>query len=202
MQYYSTQHTILQKFSGLWLFLRRWAAHPLSMGSLIPSSVGLRNLVKNHIKCMDDEVVVEFGGGTGAITRAILESGIPAQRIYSVELDPQLAEYLQKTFPQIQVICGDARLIDTFLGEDKSGKVGTLIVGIPMVLLPLQLQQDIVEAIFRVLRKGRGFLLFTYCITSPLPMKKLGLTGRRLGWTPLNVPPASLWYYERRKTDE
>lgn len=193
----SSSQTLSQKLSGFWLFLRRWGANPLSMGSVIPSSVGLRRLVQRHVSCEEDEVVVEFGGGTGAITRAILDAGVSGDCVYSVELDTHLAEYLQRTFPEVHVICGDARLIDTFLGEDRVGRVGTLVVGIPMVLLPLPLQQEIIDAIFRVLRLGRGFHLFTYCITSPLPMKKLGLKGRRLGWTPLNFPPASLWYYER-----
>ena len=28
-----------------WVFFQRWLANPLSMGSIVPSSVGLRNLV-------------------------------------------------------------------------------------------------------------------------------------------------------------
>jgi phosphatidylethanolamine/phosphatidyl-N-methylethanolamine N-methyltransferase len=43
---------------------------------------------------------------------------------------------------------------------------------------------------------GKGFLLYTYCITSPLPYRKLGLTARREAWTPLNAPPASVWRYQ------
>ena len=35
-----------------------------------------------------DEVVVEFGGGTGAVTQAILESGVPPSKLYTVERDP------------------------------------------------------------------------------------------------------------------
>jgi phosphatidylethanolamine/phosphatidyl-N-methylethanolamine N-methyltransferase len=42
---------------------------------------------------------------------------------------------------------------------------------------------------------GRGFLHFSYCLTSPLPSRRLGLAAERLAWTPLNVPPASVWRY-------
>jgi phosphatidylethanolamine/phosphatidyl-N-methylethanolamine N-methyltransferase len=42
---------------------------------------------------------------------------------------------------------------------------------------------------------GKGFLLYTYCITSPLPYEKLNLGARRMAWTPLNFPPASVWRY-------
>ncbi|HZH48106.1 MAG TPA: hypothetical protein VEY31_15870 [Roseococcus sp.] len=42
---------------------------------------------------------------------------------------------------------------------------------------------------------GRGFLLYTYCATSPLPWRRLGLQAKRLAFTPLNLPPASVWLY-------
>ena len=72
-----------------------------------------------------------------------------------------------------------------------------MVVGIPMVLLPIDLQKEIIEAIFSVLPEGRRFILYTYCATSPLDMKKLGLKGKRLGWTPRNFPPASVWGYTK-----
>ena len=42
---------------------------------------------------------------------------------------------------------------------------------------------------------GRGFLLYSYCVTSPLPWRTLGLSARREAWTPANLPPASVWRY-------
>jgi hypothetical protein len=57
-----------------------------------------------------------------------------------------------------------------------------------------RVQMEAVDAVEAV-APGRGFLLYTYCITSPLPYGKLGLGARRLAWTPLNFPPASVWRY-------
>ena len=42
---------------------------------------------------------------------------------------------------------------------------------------------------------GCGFLHYSYCVTSPLPASRHGLTAKREAWTPLNVPPASVWRY-------
>ncbi len=180
-----------------WVFFQRWLANPLSMGSVVPSSIGLRKLVSKNLICGQDEIVVEFGGGTGAITRALLESGLPADRIWSIEIDPELASFLSQTYPDVKVVHGDCRQTRKFIGEDLVGKVGTVVVGIPMVLLPLDLQREIIDAIFSVLPEGRRFILYTYCATSPLDMKKLGLKGKRLGWTPRNFPPASVWGYSK-----
>ncbi|MEI6985601.1 MAG: rRNA adenine N-6-methyltransferase family protein [Rhodospirillaceae bacterium] len=180
-----------------WVFFQRWLANPLSMGSVVPSSIGLRNLISKHLVCGPDEVVVEFGGGTGAITRALLEAGVPSDRIWSIEIDPELASFLHQTYPDVNVIHGDCRETEKFIGVDLVGKVGTVVVGIPMVMLPHAIQKEVTNAIFRVLPKGRRFLLYTYCATSPLDMKKLGLKGKRLGWTPRNFPPASVWGYSK-----
>ncbi len=180
-----------------WVFFQRWLANPLSMGSIVPSSIGLRKLVTNNVICAADEIVVEFGGGTGAITRALLEAGVPSERVWSIEIDGELASFLHQTYPDVNVVHGDCREIEKFIGDDLVGKVGTIVVGIPMVMLPIDLQKEIVAAIYRVLPKGRRFLLYTYCATSPLDMKKLGLKGKRLGWTPRNFPPASVWGYTK-----
>lgn len=72
--------------------------------------------------------------------------------------------------------------------------MGTAICGMPLVMLPLERQRRFVEAVESV-APGRGFLLYTNRITSPLPYRKLGLTARREAWTPLNFPPASVWRY-------
>jgi phosphatidylethanolamine/phosphatidyl-N-methylethanolamine N-methyltransferase len=68
------------------------------------------------------------------------------------------------------------------------------VCGIPLVLLPTARQRALVEAIEAV-APGRGFLHYTYCITSPLPTRRLGLSGSRVAWTPANFPPASVWRY-------
>lgn len=178
-----------------WVFFQRWMANPLSMGSITPSGPGLKKLVRDNLICGPNQVVVEFGCGTGAITSALLDHGIPGDRIYAFEIDGELAEYVQGIYPDVKVVHGDCRNVDTLIPHGMVGHVGTVIIGIPMVMLPLELQREIVAATFRVLPEGSRFLLYTYCATSPLNMKALGLRGKRLGWTPKNFPPASVWGY-------
>jgi len=184
-----------QAHPGAWTFFKRYFANPLAMGSLVPSSASLRRIMSRSVECGADEVVVEFGGGTGPMTRAILEAGVPPERLWSIELDPELAGFLAQLYPDVHVLHGDCREIEARLPPELIGKVGTVVLGIPMVLLPVETQREIVAAMFRILGPGRGFLHYTFCIGSPLNREALGLSGRRLGWTPLNVPPASVWRY-------
>ena len=77
---------------------------------------------------------------------------------------------------------------------DWHGRIGTVICGIPLVLLPLAEQRRFIDA-FEAVAPGRGFLHYSYCVTSPLPWQKHALAAKREAWTPLNFPPASVWRY-------
>jgi len=177
------------------LFFRRWLANPLQMGSVIPSSPSLCRRIAALVTCGPDEVVVELGAGTGAVSRALLAAGIPPERLMVFEIVPEMASHLREVLPGVTVICDDAFDLPRALPRRWHGKVGTAICGIPLVMLPRARQRRFVEAVEAV-APGRGFLLYTYCITSPLPYRKLGLTARREAWTPFNFPPASVWRYQ------
>ena len=177
------------------LFFRRWLANPLQMGSIIPSSPSLCRRIAALVRRAEDEVVVELGAGTGVISKALLAAGVPPERLVVVEIVRDMAEHLRQVLPGVKVIQGDAFELARDLPDALHGKVGTAICGIPLVMLPLPQQRRFVEAVESV-APGKGFLLYTYCITSPLPYGKLGLTAKREAWTPLNIPPASVWRYQ------
>lgn len=176
------------------LFFRRWLANPLQMGSIIPSSPTLCRRIASLVRRADDEVVVELGAGTGVISKALLAAGVPPERLVVVEIVKDMAQHLRSVLPGVNVIQGDAFELARDLPQELHGRIGTAICGIPLVMLPLEQQQRFVAAVEAV-APGRGFLLYTYCITSPLPYGKLGLDAKREAWTPRNFPPASVWRY-------
>lgn len=180
------------------LFFKRWLANPLQMGSVIPSSPSLCNRIAGLVSRGPEEVVLELGAGTGVVSRALLAAGVPAEKLVVVEIVPEMADHLREILPGVKVICGNAFALEQVLPERLHNRVGTAICGIPLVLLPLEQQRRFVDALEAV-APGKGFLLYTYCITSPLPYGKLALTARREAWTPLNFPPASVWRYQPRR---
>jgi phosphatidylethanolamine/phosphatidyl-N-methylethanolamine N-methyltransferase len=177
-----------------WVFFRRWLANPLEMGSIVPSSPALGRRVAAAVRAGPAGAVIELGAGTGAITRAMLEGGIAPARLTVIEIVPEMASILRATYPGVTVLCGDAWQLPALLGAETRGRIGTVVCGIPLVLLPRARQRALVEALEAV-APGRGFLHYTYCITSPLPARRLGLSGARIAWTPANFPPASVWRY-------
>ena len=178
------------------LFFRRWMANPLQMGSIVPSSPALCRRVALHTHAADDEAVIELGAGTGVVTQMLLKQQvIPAERLFIVEIVRDMAQHLRAELPEAaHVIEGDARRLPALIPTEWHGKIGTVIVGIPLVLLPFAEQRRFIDAIEAV-APGKGFILYSYCVTSPLDWKKHDLVAKREAWTPLNVPPASVWRY-------
>ena len=176
------------------LFFRRWLSNPLQMGSIIPSSPKLGQLIAKQIDKRSSSSILELGAGTGAITKSLISSGISPGRIAVVEIVPEMAEHLRAKFPQTSVLQADAFDLPIPLLKDTLVEIGTVICGIPLVLLSEAKQRQFIQQVEAV-APGRGFLLYTYCVTSPLPYRTIGLEAQRLAWTPLNFPPASVWHY-------
>jgi phosphatidylethanolamine/phosphatidyl-N-methylethanolamine N-methyltransferase len=179
------------------LFFRRWLRNPLQMGSIIPSSPSLCRKIAAAVERGPDEYVLELGAGTGVVSQALLAAGVPAERLVVVEIVPEMADHLREKLPGVNVITGDAFELARAMPAHMHGRIGTAICGIPLVLLPLERQQAFVDAVEAV-APGKGFLLYTYCATSPLPYGKLGLSAKRVAFTPANFPPASVWRYRPR----
>jgi phosphatidylethanolamine/phosphatidyl-N-methylethanolamine N-methyltransferase len=176
------------------LFLRAWATNPLRMGSVIPSSRALCRRVVRAAWPAPTRAVLELGAGTGVVAHAFLQAGLPPERLILVEIDPHMAAHLRTRFPGVTVIEGDARALPALLPERFRGRIGSVVCCIPLVLLPEAEQRRFVEAIGAV-APGMGFVHYSYCVTSPLPARRLGLAASRQAWTPLNLPPASVWRY-------
>jgi phosphatidylethanolamine/phosphatidyl-N-methylethanolamine N-methyltransferase len=169
-------------------------ANPLQMGSVVPSSAALCARIVRQVHRAPDEAVLDLGAGTGVISRALLAGGVPADRLFVVEIAPPMAAHLRRALPGAQVIEGDARHLAELVPAEWHGRIGTVICGIPLVLLPFAEQRHLIAAM-QTVAPGRGFLHFSYCATSPISLRKHDLAGRREAWTPLNFPPASVWRY-------
>ena len=180
------------------LFFRRWLSNPLQMGSIIPSSPKLGALIAKQIDKRSSSLILELGAGTGAITKSLISAGISPGRIVVVEIVPEMADHLRAKFSQTSVLQADAFNLPIQLLKDTGTEIGTVICGIPLVLLNEAKQRQFIQQVEAV-APGRGFLLYTYCVTSPLPHRTLGLDAQRLDWTPLNFPPASVWHYRPKK---
>ncbi len=182
---------------GTKLFMLRALRNPRQLGAVAPSSRYLGALLARHAAVDDHSPIVELGGGSGSLTRAMIKSGIAPKRLYVVEIEPTLANYLKKAFPDVNVIQGDATELGKILPPEVLGKVHRVVSGLPMINMPESVRGQILESCFEIMSAGGAYLQYTYSPRSSINDKAYRLTKKRLGTVFLNLPPATVWKYTR-----
>jgi phosphatidylethanolamine/phosphatidyl-N-methylethanolamine N-methyltransferase len=189
--------------AGTTLFLKRWLRRPLSVGALVPSSRSLAEAIAAVTRAAiagRNGCVVELGAGTGEVTRALLEAGIRPHRLALIERDPELAAFLRRRFPSLQVIEGDAKNLPALLAQAGRTEVAAVVSGLPLLSMPADIVSAIVRGAFKALPEGAALVQFTYGPKPPVPRalrEALHLAashGPRI-WR--NVPPAVVWTFRR-----
>jgi len=178
------------------LFLKLWLRSPLTMGALMPSSRGLAAAIARQVP-KGKGPVIELGGGTGAITEALLESGTKREDLYVIELDDELHGVLTKRFPGVHVVKGDASKLRTLLRPYKLPPARAVVSGLPLLSMKRSLQEAILDESFAMLPPGGDFIQFTYSLFSPVPRRELHLVGEPRATIVTNFPPARVWVFQR-----
>lgn len=185
-----------------WVFFRQWLRAPLTTASVVPSSPRLGRAMA---LALPEGVgrVVELGAGTGSITRELLRRRVRPESLFVVELNPEMHRDLQRSFPQSTVVCGDARELPQLLAAAdgfRDGKVDAVVSSLGFLTMPPSLVEEIVSAAFTCLPANGVLVQFTYGPKCPIPaatMKRLALTAKRVDFTLMNLPPASVYVLSR-----
>ncbi len=187
-----------------WTFFRLWLKNPLAIAALSPSGRQLAGLMVRGIDASTHRVV-ELGGGTGVFTRAILDAGLPPERLMVVELDRTLHQHLSQQFPAVRVAHGNAaKLVELAHSEQfaEPGEVSVVVSGLGLLSMSRSLQEAILGSAMRMLAPGGRFIQFTYGPACPVPrsvLGNLGLDARRVGFALWNAPPASVYEFVRNE---
>ncbi|TWH99069.1 phosphatidylethanolamine/phosphatidyl-N-methylethanolamine N-methyltransferase [Luteimonas cucumeris] len=186
------------------LMLRQWLKHPRRTAAIMPSGPDLAIAMIAELPA-GTRRVIELGGGTGALTKALLAHGIAAQDLLVVELNDAMHARLQRRFPQVRIAHGDARQLrgisvaQGFTGDDAADAI---ISGLGVLSMRRDLQRDIYAAAFDCLRPGGCLIQFTYGPQPPLAdevARELGLEVSRGAFVLRNVPPATVYVYRHAR---
>lgn len=177
------------------LFLREALRHPRQVSAFAPSSPGLARQMAVGLG-KHSGPVVEFGPGTGQLTKAILAAGVAPQNLTLLEWNPDFVAYLRARFPGVTVINAPAQH-----APDLMQPVACRVIsGLPLLSMAPALREDIIAAAFRVLAPGGEMAQFTYGTNTPLTPKqldRLGLTVERGKRVWANLPPARILWFRR-----
>jgi phosphatidylethanolamine/phosphatidyl-N-methylethanolamine N-methyltransferase len=185
---------------GPLLFFERSLQNFGQICSLFPSSPFVGRAMSWAIADRPAGHVVELGAGTGAVTRQLVNQGVPARGLTLLEIDAKLGGHLRQTFPEVDVVIAPAQELASLWRDRNGPPVSAIVSTLPMRLFNRALIRSIMRASFSVLEPGGVFVQFTYRQSSPVPERiceRLGLRGERHSRVWINLPPAGIWVYRR-----
>lgn len=183
-----------------WTFFRQWLRNPRRTAAVAPSSAELAKAMLQELPPKARRVI-ELGGGTGAVTAALLEAGIGGDGLLVVELNEELHAHLSARFPRVRIVEGDASDLSHIAADYlAAGPADAVVSGLGLLSMPRELQRGVMAAAFECMRADGRFIQFTYGPAAPVAedvAAELGLQVRRGAFVLRNVPPATVYVYTR-----
>jgi phospholipid N-methyltransferase len=174
---------------------------PDRVGAVVPSSRELADLMTSELGLAEAGTVVEFGAGTGVITRLIGSRVKPGTLVLAFEIDPQLAAELQGEIPGVRIVNDTAERVAAHLRNAERDCADAIVSGLPFALFSAALQARLLDAVVGALKPGGRFATFAYVPAAWLPagrrFRRLlherfpHVETTRIVWR--NVPPAFVY---------
>jgi phospholipid N-methyltransferase len=191
---------------GLIHFIKEFALNPNSIGAIAPSSDFLGSEIVNELGLEQARSVLEYGPGTGALTRHVMAT-IPRDcTLVAIERNPVFAQQLRAQFPKMTLHEGSVADVRKICDQYGVSSVDCIVSGLPWAAFSLEMQREYLNAMMTVLRPGGRFATFAYLHGLALPAGRrfadllpeyfVEIKRSRVIWR--NVPPA--FVYRCRRT--
>ena len=161
------------------LFVERFLANPSGVSAVWPSSRWLARAMVGDLMPKPGQVVLEYGPGTGPMTRILASRIGEGVRYVGIEADPGFCAWLRREFPAalhpgMEFVHDSVENVERILGERGLGRPDFVASGLPLGSMPEQVVREILTDVARLLRPGGIYRSFSYIHFAPLP------GGRRL----------------------
>ncbi len=178
-------------------FLKSLVATPRLTGAVAPSGRALARAMAAAAGLPPDGLVIELGPGTGPVTRALIEGGLPASRLALVEYDAAFCRMLKSRFEEVRVIQGDAYDLPRALGSLAGEPIAAVVSSLPLLNQPAPRRTRLIAHAFALMGPSGVFVQFTYGLQSPIPREVCANLYSAVRSRPIlrNLPPAFVWTY-------
>ena len=182
------------------LFATNFLRHPNMLGSIIPSSRFLVDLVLEPIDWGRARVIVEYGPGIGTFTGEILRRMRSDAHLVAIETNRDFVRYLQRTLPdpRLHVVHDSATEVQPALTRLALPAPRYIISGIPLGSMPDPVRTDIATKTRAALEPGGAFLVYQFTART-LPTLQRTFADVRRSFERRNFPPAQLFLCTARR---
>ncbi len=185
--------------------LRTFVRRPWRTGTVVPSSIGLAQLMVEDMGLASAGTVVELGAGTGVFTRLIAERVRPDALVLAFENDPVLASQLDGLVPAVRIVNDSAENLASHLRAAGRNAADAILSGLPWANFSHDLQERLLRAVVGSLRPGGRFATFAYVPAAHFPPGRrfrslLESSFSRVSTTRIvyrNFPPAFVYRCEK-----
>jgi len=178
-------------------FLKTLFESPRLTGAVSPSGRSLARAMARAVGASGEGLVVELGPGTGPVTRALIEQGVPPEQLVLVEYEATFCRLLSQRFPGVNVRQGDAYALRRTLADLANRPIRAIVSSLPLLNQPPMRRTALIEDAFALMAPGGVFVQFTYGVASPIPRPASAGRFSAHATAPiwLNLPPARVWTY-------
>lgn len=185
----------MKKIAFLKTFLK-----DVRVASVTPTSKGsVRKMCDLLPLGVENEVVVEYGPGSGVVSRELLARLAPTGTLVLIEQNAAFAKDVKSQFSdaRVRVVEGSAVDVDAILHNLQLDHVSVAVSSIPFTLLSPEAADAVVQKTHALLSPGGVFLVFQF---TPKAKKFLKRYFPKIATHVMaaNVPPLTVWTMERR----
>ena len=168
-----------------------------TVGTVIPSSQIVAKKITNPVNFNEAKIIVELGGGTGAITKEILANMRRDAELVVFETNPPFAKALKAlNDPRLTVVNNSAIKLGDYLKSRSIKNVDFIISTLPLAVMSKRTTAKILEEVVNALAVRGRYVQIQYSLVSKKEIEKK-FSVVKLDFTPLNFPPAFFYICER-----
>lgn len=144
------------------LFLGEFLRSPFQIGALHESPPRVAKAMTAELGIPKAQAIVEFGPGTGPLTREIIGNMPRGCKFFAVEKNPRLAKVFRQKLPQVKLYEDTVENIRELCAREQMPKLDVVVSTIPWILLPNDLLDRVFSATVSCMRPGARFSMITY----------------------------------------
>ena len=179
---------------SMWSFFRAFLRDRKTIGAVAPTSPGVGRNMARLAGVAQAKRVVEFGPGTGPITREVLAALPEDGRLWAYEIYEPFLEPLREMFPdeRLTLLNESAENVRGLRDAEAPEGFDAIVCSIPFSLLPPVATHGIIRTAAQSLRPGGTFVALQYHPTYLQPIIRQHFEEVRREIYPWNIPPAML----------